>query len=47
MKICHFDLWSTVHTTSAERVSLVVSLVGVSMLLLAAILGLLYQSGAF
>lgn len=44
-KACHFDLWR-VKTTSAETASLVISLVGLSALILAAVLGMLYQSGA-
>jgi hypothetical protein len=46
MKTCKFDLWP-VKTTSAETASLVIALVGMSALILTAILGLLYQSGAF
>jgi hypothetical protein len=46
MRTCKFDLWP-VKTTSAERASLVIALVGMSALLLTAILGLAYQSGAF
>lgn len=46
-RLCVLDLWrsETLHTTSAERFSLVVSIVGLSLLLLVSILGLVYQSG--
>ena len=45
-RICHFDLWQ-VKTTASERVSLVISLLGLSALLLTAVLGMFYQSGVF